>query len=132
MNDMKMKIPGGEERILLVDDDENVLNSLGHFLKHLKYNVVTKKNGAEALKIFKVHSESFDLVITDQVMPGILGIELARLISDIRPDIPIVLCTGFSDKIDRKKIEKTGIREIVSKPVNTTGIAQTIRRALDE
>jgi CheY-like chemotaxis protein len=113
MNDMKMKIPGGEERILLVDDDENVLNSLGHFLKHLKYNVVTKKNGAEALKIFKVHSESFDLVITDQVMPGILGIELARL-------------------IDSKKIEKTGIREIVSKPVNTTGIAQTIRRALDE
>lgn len=130
--DMKGDIFQGNECILLVDDDENVLKSVTNVLKRFGYDVVGEKNGKDALRIFKNQSKTFGLVITDQYMPGFSGLELARKISGIDPDIPIVLCTGFSDKIDKKKLKKAGIHEIILKPVNTSELAQTIRRVLDE
>jgi CheY-like chemotaxis protein len=116
----------------LVDDEENVLKSLENVLRRLGYSVVGKKDGKEALSTFLDHAENFDLVITDQIMPEISGTELSKKILEIRPDIPIVICTGFSDKIDKKKIKRLGIRELVLKPLKMNEIARIIRGVLDE
>lgn len=132
INDGENEIPRGEERILLVDDEENVLKSLEIVLKRLGYDVVGEKDGKEALKTFQAQTEDFDLVITDQIMPELSGIDLSRKILEIRPDIPIVICTGFSDKIDKKKVNRLGIRELVLKPFRMNEIARIIRRVLDE
>jgi PAS domain S-box-containing protein len=124
-------IKGGREHILLVDDEAAVLQSLQQVLKHFGYRVTAEENGKKALKTFKDQSKSFDLVITDQIMPGLLGTDLSRKILSLRPDIPIVLCTGYGDTIDREKAQKMGIRGFFFKPARAAEIAQTIRQILD-
>jgi len=126
------EIPRGNERILLVDDEEFVLKSLGFALRRLGYEITGKKGGREALKTFKAQPEAFDLVITDQIMPELSGMELSKKILQIRPNIPIIICTGFSDKIDKEKVKKTGIRKVVLKPFKMREIAQIIRRTLEK
>lgn len=128
----KRQMQGGDERILLVDDDEAILQSLRRALEHLGYRVITKKNGNSALRAFTAQPKSFDLIITDQIMAGILGSDLSQKILSIRPDIPIILCTGYVDKINKKKARDIGIQEFVLKPVNVNEIAQTIRHVLDK
>lgn len=126
------QLPGGDERILLVDDDEAILQSLRKVLEHLGYGVITKKNGKAALEEFSSQPKSFDLIITDQIMPGLLGSDLSQKILSIRPDVPIILCTGYYDKIDKEKARGIGIQEFILKPVNIYEIAQAIRRVLDK
>jgi len=126
-----MDVPTGKERILLVDDEEPVLRSERTMLESLGYKVIAVAKSDEALKLFRAQPNEFDLVITDQTMPTMTGSELSRKLMQIKRDIPIILCTGFSEAVDEDKTKAEGIREFVMKPFTTKEMAETIRRVLD-
>ena len=122
----------GTERILFVDD-EILLVSLGkEILESLGYDVTTRTSSIEALELFKARSERFDLVITDMTMPNLTGDELALKLAAIRPDIPIILCTGFSHKITEERAKEMGIKAFLLKPILKDVMAETVRSVLDE
>jgi CheY-like chemotaxis protein len=121
----------GTERILFVDDEEVQVRSGQRLLERLGYSVIAAIDGHEALEVFRSEPEAFDLVITDQSMPRLTGIKLAEKMMRIRPDIPVILCTGFSEGIDGEKARATGIREFMMKPFSVRQLAETIRRVLD-
>jgi PAS domain S-box-containing protein len=127
-----LDIPTGEERILLVDDEEPVLRSELITLESLGYKVVAVARSDEALNLFRAHPNDFDLVITDQTMPTMTGSELSRELMQIKRDIPIILCTGFSEAVDEDKATAQGIRGFVMKPFTTKEMAESIRRVFDE
>lgn len=126
------QIPTGTERILLVDDEEMLADIGCRMLELLGYSVVTKPGGIEALDLFRTDPGRFDLVITDYTMPHLTGSDLAREIMKIRSDIPVVICTGFSERITAEKARAVGIREFVMKPLGMREIGEVIRRVLDE
>jgi CheY-like chemotaxis protein len=124
-------IAGGKEHILFVDDEE-VLVQLGMgMLTGLGYNVVGMTSSLEALELFQAKPDRFDLVITDTTMPNLTGIELAQEFMRIRPDIPIILCTGFSEAITQERVKAIGIKDFIMKPMIKNHIAPAIRRVLD-
>jgi len=125
-------IPMGDERILLVDDEEVQCRSGQHLLKRLGYTVTTTTDSLEALELFRAQPDAFNLVITDQSMPGLTGIQLAERLMQIRPDIPVILCTGFSEVVDGKEAKAMGIQEFMMKPFSARQLAETIRRILGE
>jgi PAS domain S-box-containing protein len=129
--DSAAPMPTGNERILFVDDEEDLVDMVQQMLERLGYSVVVKTNSLEALEVFKVQPDQFALVITDQTMPYMAGVDLAKELMRIRPDIPIILCTGFSEVISAEEAKALGIREFVMKPFATRELAETIRRALD-
>jgi CheY-like chemotaxis protein len=121
----------GHERILFVDDEAFLLDTGEDMLKKLGYQVVIARNGLEALELFQAQAEQFDLVITDQTMPKMTGAELAPKILQIRNDIPIILCTGFSESITEEQAKTLGVQEFILKPIARQEMAQTIRKVLD-
>jgi len=123
-------IPTGNETILVVDDDEYQVQGMRDMLERLGYRVTGKTISLETLELFRKQPGFFDLVITDEVMPGITGSKLAEELLKIRPDLPIILCTGYSETINGDKARKIGIRELVMKPFDIREIAIAIRRAL--
>ena len=124
-------LPTGNEHILFIDD-ENVLVDLGKdILESLGYKVTTKTDSLEALETFCNRPHTFDLVFTDMTMSGMTGIELAKKFMIVRPEIPIILCTGFSELINEKAAKEQGIREFVMKPFVTSQLAKTVRKVLD-
>jgi len=123
-------IPTGNETILVVDDDEYQVQGMRDMLERLGYHVSGETTSLEALELFRTQPQQFDLVITDEVMPGITGSKLAEELLKIRPDLPIILCTGYSETINGDKARKIGIRELVMKPFGIREIAIAIRRAL--
>lgn len=124
-------LPKGKERILFVDDEEDLVAMVQQMLEPLGYGVVTKTNSLEALEVFKAQPDQFALVITDQTMPHMTGADLAKELMCIRPDIPIILCTGFSEIINADEAKALGIREFVMKPFTTSEITETMRRVLE-
>ncbi|HSV94078.1 MAG TPA: PAS domain S-box protein [Desulfobacterales bacterium] len=121
---------GGSERILFVDD-EVMLASIGQqMLKRLGYDVVARTSPVEALELFKAKPDHFDLVVTDQTMPGMTGDALARELMRIRPRLPVIICTGYSQSIDERKAAQMGIRGFVMKPILIDRIAAAVRKAL--
>ena len=124
-------LPTGDERILFVDD-EKVLTDMGRqMLERLGYNVVGRTSSVEALELFKAQPGNFDLVITDMTMPNMTGDKLAAALMDIRRDIPVILCTGFSEQFTEEKAKKLGIRKYILKPMVMNKLAQTVRGVLD-
>lgn len=122
--------PGGKERILFIDDDESIAY-VGRFrLERLGYQVETKTNPLEALALFRDNPDQFDLVITDMTMPHMTGDLLVMEILKIRPDLPIIMCTGFSERIDEEKAKKIGVRQYIEKPLNRSDLANVVRKAL--
>jgi len=101
-------------------------------LAPLGYKVVTRTNSIEALELFRAKSDAFDLVITDMTMPNMTGDILAGELLKIRPDIPIILCTGFNRQMTEKKAKMIGIREYLVKPIITREIASIIRKILKQ
>ena len=122
----------GVERILLVDDDDSVVRLERLMLERLGYRVTSRTSSVEALEAFRANPGNFDLVITDMSMPNMTGDELAEKLIAIRPDVPVVICTGFSEKINREKAEAMGIQGFLMKPVVKSEMAQTVRQVLDE
>ena len=120
-----------EERILLIDDEEAILASLKRALNISGYRVVAVKDSMEALRLFGMHPSEFDLVITDLTMPKMTGIELAGKVLGIRPDIPVILSTGFNDIIDDREAKSHGIKELLLKPAGSGELKATVRRALE-
>jgi CheY-like chemotaxis protein len=126
------KLPTGNENILLIDDEEPIARLGKLILERLGYRVTQKTNPIEALVLFKENPDSFDLIISDMNMPNMTGVQLAKEIKSIRNDIPFIICTGFSDKIDEKKADVVGIESILMKPVIKSEMAQTVRSVLDD
>lgn len=123
---------GHGERILFVDDEKGLVNMATLMLTRMGYGVVGKTDSVEALSVFREDPNKFDFVITDQTMPKMKGTELAKEILNIRPEIPIVLCSGYSESIDPEKVKAIGIKVLVMKPVNRIEISQIIREILDK
>jgi signal transduction histidine kinase len=124
-------LPGGKERILFVDD-EDLLAELGKkLLERLGYQVTVKTKSFEALETFQNQPYDFDLVITDQTMPDMTGLDMARRMLQIRHNIPIILCTGYSALVDEEKAKSQGIKEFAMKPLNNSTLARLIRKVLD-
>jgi CheY-like chemotaxis protein len=128
--EMPKPLPMGYERILFVDDEQPLVEIGKQMLERLGYNVDTRTSSIEALNLFKADPNRFDLVITDIVMPNMTGEKLANEMMGIRPDIPIVLCTGYSEKFTRQHAADMGIECFLMKPLVMQDLAGTVRQAL--
>lgn len=125
-------IPLGKEHILFIDDEE-ILNDMGKImLERLGYRVTARKSSLEALVTFQQKPDAFDLVITDMTMPGMTGIDLAQKILQLRPEMPIILCTGYSSLISEEKAKSQGIKGFAMKPITKKDISTLIRDALEK
>ena len=124
--------PLGTERILFIDDEKILANLTQTMLSRLGYSVTVRTSSIEALTTFKNQPEAFDLVITDQTMPGITGVDLARRMLQIRPGLPIILCTGYSNLISEDRVKGMGIKGFALKPLTKKDIAALIREVLDQ
>ena len=124
-------LPGGHERILFVDDEELFASTVRMTLERLGYEVTTIAGGMDAWRVFLGDPARFDLVITDQTMPGMTGTMLAEKILGVRKETPIILCTGRNDAVSPEKAETLGIRAFVMKPFVRAELARTIRLVLD-
>ncbi|MBI9076569.1 MAG: transporter substrate-binding domain-containing protein [Desulfatibacillum sp.] len=124
--------PKGNERILLVDDEEPVVRLEKQMLERLGYHVTERTSSSDALKAFQANPSAFDLVISDMTMPHMTGDLLALKLISIRPDIPIIICTGFSERINKENAEAAGIKGLLMKPIIRSEMAQMIRSVLDE
>ncbi|MBI4529861.1 MAG: response regulator [Deltaproteobacteria bacterium] len=123
-------LPRGTERILYVDDEEDLVDTVREILGGLGYQVTGKTRSTEALEAFRTTPDRFDLIITDQTMPDMSGEALAREFRRIRPDIPIILCTGFSHLIDSEEAQLLGVDAFCFKPMEERDFALTIRSVL--
>jgi CheY-like chemotaxis protein len=121
----------GNERILFVDDEDSMVELNRQRLERLGYGVTGATDPMEALAFFRAHPDQIDLVITDMTMPHMTGGKLAREILKIRPHTPIILCTGYSDKISEESAHKFGIRKYIEKPIEMGTLAQSVREVLD-
>jgi PAS domain S-box-containing protein len=123
---------GGKEEILFVDDEKQLVNMGKQMLERLGYHVTPCTSSVEAIEAFRAQPQKFDLVITDQTMPNITGLELAKKLMEVRLDIPVILCTGFSEVILKEKNKAVNIRKILMKPIVAHDLAVTIRKVLDK
>ncbi len=126
------KIQGSIEQILLVDDEEEILTMVKMMLERLGYQVTSRTSSLEALEAFRDSPDKFDLVITDMAMPNMPGDKLSAELTRIRLDIPILLCTGFSETMSEEKAVSLGIKGFLLKPIKMKDLAQKIREVLDE
>ncbi len=122
---------GGSERILLVDDELQIVEMEKQLLEKLGYRVAVETSSSEALETFARQPDQFDLVITDMTMPQMAGDQLARSIWDIRPGIPVILCTGYNEMMSEDKAIAMGIRKFILKPIDKDELAVAIRSALN-
>jgi len=123
-------IPDGKGCILIVDDEEELVNFSKEILEHLGYEVVSKTSSVNARKTFMEDPDRFDLVITDQTMPNITGLDLARQFIDMRADIRIILCTGFSQPNIEQEANALGIHRFVKKPFGARQLANMVREEM--
>ncbi|MHC1726212.1 MAG: PAS domain S-box protein [Syntrophobacteraceae bacterium] len=126
------RLATGKGRILIVDDEKYVVEMLKLMLGQLGYEVAARYSSSDALEAFQAQPERFDLVISDQTMPHMTGTDLAKEILKIRPDIPIILCTGFSAMIDEARARKIGIKAFLMKPMALQQLAEEIRKLLNQ
>ncbi len=124
--------PTGDERILLVDDEEAIVRLEARILERLGYRVTVCTGSIEALALCRSDPDAFDLVVTDMTMPGMTGSRMAEEMMAVRPDIPVIVCTGFSERMNKEKAEAMGIKGFLMKPVVKAEMAGTIRSVLDE
>ena len=123
-------LPMGNETILFVDDEKTLVEIEKLMLQKLGYHVVTETSSFEAFEMFARQPDHFDMVITDMTMPGMTGIDLSRKISALKPDIPIILCTGYNNKITDAVAKEAGVSQILLKPVEIRELASIIRNLL--
>jgi PAS domain S-box-containing protein len=127
----RVTVPG-TERILFIDDEKMIVDMAHTMLENIGYRVVAETNPVAALARFKQNPDHFDLLITDQTMPEMTGVELARAALEIRPSLPVILCTGFSTTVGPKEAEAVGIRKFCMKPITKKEISAVIRNLLDD
>ena len=125
-------LPTGNERILVVDDEAPIIRLEEALLKKFGYEVTSRTGSIDALEKFKMDPFKFDLVLTNMSMPNMTGETLAKELISIRPDIPVILCTGFSERIDKEKADAMGIKGFLMKPIVNRDMARMVRKVLDE
>jgi PAS domain S-box-containing protein len=123
---------GNHERILVVDDEETVLQSLQSALEYIGYRVTATNDSLQAWDFFRDHPEDFELLMTDQVMPRMTGMELAGKALALRPELPVVLITGYSEDTDEDCARTLGLREFVRKPISTQTLSEVVHRVLEK
>jgi len=126
------EMPTGKEKILMVDDEEIAIGLGSRLLRELGYEVTATTSSYEALGLFLMHREEFDLVITDMIMPDVTGARLSQELLALRPDIPIILCSGFNRMVNEDMAKAIGIREFCQKPIGRRQFARIVRKVLDE
>lgn len=124
-------LPAGKEHLLLVDDDHSIINLTRRRLEKLGYQTTATTKSQDALEYFSADPQKYDLVITDQTMPIMTGERLAMILRSIRNDIPIIMCTGYSSKIDADRADSIGINAFLMKPVDRKTLAEVVRQVLD-
>lgn len=124
-------LPRGSERILLIDDEESLAHSVGDFLIEHGFSVQLETDSTRALRLLKSEAEDFDLVITDQTMPELTGLELASEVLKSKPQQAIILCTGYSAALTEDAALTAGIKAVLMKPLDLSALPQTIRTVLD-
>ena len=129
--DKPESVTGEDERILLVDDETSIAKMGKRILEQLGYRVETRTSPLDALDLFKTDPDQFDLIITDMTMPHMTGDSLAQELMKIRPDIPVILCTGFSEKMTGEKTKELGIKALIMKPIIRDELAFAIRKAIE-
>jgi CheY-like chemotaxis protein/two-component sensor histidine kinase len=123
--------PHGKEHILFIDDEEMLVELGKTMLERLGYHVTTRRSSLDALNTFHNQPDAFDMVITDQTMPGMTGVDLARRILQLRPGMPIILCTGYSSQISEETAKAAGLKGFALKPLAKKDIGALIRKILD-
>jgi len=123
-------IQGGVENLLLVDDEKEIIAMEKQVLERLGYHVTSRTSSLEALEVFRARPDKFDLVISDMAMPEMPGDKLAVELIRIRPDIPIILCTGFSESMTEEKIKFLGVKGLLLKPIIMRDLAKKMREVL--
>ena len=132
ISDVKADLPTGDEHILLVDDEEEIVKIERLMLERLGYRVTALTSSIETLEVFSDNPDKFDLVITDMTMPNMTGKELSKKLLNIKSGIQIILCTGYSEQINEKIAKDIGIRALIMKPLAIHELANTIRNVLDK
>ncbi|ACL06100.1 multi-sensor hybrid histidine kinase [Desulfatibacillum aliphaticivorans] len=125
-------LPTGHERIFLVDDEEAIANLEKMMLTRLGYTVASYTSSVKALEAFEADPHAYDLVVTDMTMPSLTGAQLAGKVRSLRKSMPIIICTGFSEKMDEAKAKDLGVAGLLMKPIDRADLAKTVRRVLDE
>ena len=125
------ELPRGTESVLVVDDQEIIVLMHRHILECLGYRVEAFTDSEQALQTFRDKPDSFDLLLTDMTMPNLTGAELAVEVMRLRPSMPIIICTGYSELIDKDMAMGMGIREFLQKPLEKIELAQAVRRVLN-
>jgi PAS domain S-box-containing protein len=125
-------LPTGSERILIVDDEPALVDVEKEMLENLGYQATAVSSSTNALEVFRKNPYQYDLVITDMIMPDMTGYRLSQKIMEVRQDIPIILCTGYSEHITEEKAKNAGIRDFIMKPFKMNVLAKSIRKTLDE
>lgn len=127
-----VSLPHGKGCVIYVDDEEPIALLGGEMLASIGYEVAVYSNSLDALHAFRVNPGRFDLVITDMTMPNMTGVNLSKEIRKIRSDIPIILTTGFSERVNEEELRKIGIQEFLMKPVSLATLAQTIKYVIKQ
>lgn len=122
---------GGKEHVLVIDDELVLAEMAGEMLQKLGYSVEVHTDSIESLAIFAKNPSRYDLLITDQTMPGMSGLELARETILLKPDMPVILCSGYSSAVNKKKLKDAGVKEFLMKPLSMASLAEAVRHALD-
>jgi len=125
------ELPTGRESILFVDDEKSLIDLGRALLERLGYRVETRASAIDALEAFRSDPQKYDLIISDMTMPKMTGDELASQMRSIRPDIPIILCSGFSEPLNTQAMETLGVGAILLKPITYVDLANTVRMVLD-
>jgi len=133
-DDVSIKDPAiiGNERILFVDDEDSIVKLGVRILENSGYQVTGINDSSRALELFKADSDEFDLVITDMAMPNMTGIELSKKILKIRPDIPILICSGYSERLDMEKAKDLRVSALLNKPLYVDNLVKITRKVLDK
>lgn len=126
------EFPTGSERILFVDDEFSIAKIGSRIVESLGYSVTIRTNSVEALALFGTKPYDYDLVITDMTMPNMTGDKLAGEMMKIRPDIPVILCTGYSKNLSDESAREIGIKAVAYKPIVKADLAKLVRKVLDE
>ena len=130
--ELEGEIRAGSERVLFVDDEGSMVNLNRQLLERLGYQVKTTTKPMEALEWFEADPDQFDVIITDMTMPRMTGDRLATEVLKIRPNIPVIICTGYSERMSEKKATAIGIRKYIGKPIDLRNLASSLREVLDE
>ena len=128
----KKHLPTGSEHILLIDDEPPIARMGTQLLESLGYSVTARTSSFEALELFREKSDSFDIVITDMTMPQMTGAELASQLIELQPDIPVILCSGYSDQITADEASQIGVKEFVYKPFTKAELSEKIQLVLEK